>query len=613
MRRLGVVALVFGVLVTAAGAAPTPGGGGRIVFVSNRAPDLERVRFAAVTPTGLRTLGIGIAPAGAALAPDRQRYAYVDFESAARTWRLLVGTFGGGAPHVVATHTYGIENPVWSPTGDRIAYTALNPASCHPGDHLCVTFELWLVSSAGGDARKLADHAAGPVWSPDGKQLAFAGEYETYAANDGWKGRPWVASASGAAMRRIVNVYGVDRISWSPRADRVIVSAHRGFAVIVPLAGGKARKVVSARAAVWSPGGDAIALARDSRIVLVGPNGSLIRVLRTAGRVEEIGWSPNAARLAYVVAIPRSDTVPRTFPRRALVTVAATGRNAHTVARFDRFQLAKLLGWLREGYVLYQTWREVNDFELFSMNPDGSGLTQLTDDDVHQFGPTWSPDGRRIVFTQWDDVAQRGELRSLAVGGASTPITTPPAGASDLEAAWSPDGTLIAFSRYIGSDQSQSEIFVVHPDGTWLAQVTHAGGAVPAWWPDSRRLVFSRRVGFQMFLFTVSVDGSGERPLFQGVWGVPSKDGWRIAYVAQRAANAVGLWIANADGSDARLVADDPYGLPSWSPDGTRLAFQRFFPQTRGSVVSVGVADRDEVVLADVGADDREPDWSRLP
>src|SRR5215213_7050983 len=110
MRRPCVVALVFAVLATAAGAAPQLGGGGRIVFASNRAPDLGRTRFAAVTPTGSRTLEIGIAPAGAALAPDRRRYAYVAFE-APSTWRLLVAAFGAPEPVVVATQAYAIENP----------------------------------------------------------------------------------------------------------------------------------------------------------------------------------------------------------------------------------------------------------------------------------------------------------------------------------------------------------------------------------------------------------------------------------------------------------------------------------------------------------------------
>ena len=174
----------------------------------------------------------------------------------------------------------------------------------------------------------------------------------------------------------------------------------------------------------------------------------------------------------------------------------------------------------------------------------------------------------------------------MRVGAGITCVTTPPGGTSDLDPVWSPDGTLIAFSRSTGSDQSESDIFVVQPDGTRLAQVT-MGGSVPAWWPDSRHLLFSRREGFQTFLHVIAVDGSGERRLFQGLWGVPSSDGSRIAYVAQRGSNAVGLWVATADGSGGRVVADDPYGPPSWSPAQKRVVFQRFAPGTRGRALTV--------------------------
>ena len=614
MRRLGVVALAFGVLAAAAAAGPEIGGGGRIAFVSNRAVDLQRTRFAAVTPTGSRTLELGVAPRGASIAPDRQRYAFVEYE-APSTWRLRVAAFRNSGSTVVATHAYPIENPVWSRIADGIAYTASNPASCNPGDHLCATSELWLVSAVGGGARKLADHAAEPVWSPSGNLLAFAGEYNTYAANDGWKGKPYVAYVHSTVVRRIVDVNGVDRISWSPKSDRVVVSAHRGFAVVASLRGAKPRKILSARTAVWSPRGDAIAFARGSSIVLVRPDGRRIRSFNAAGHVEALSWSPDATRLACVIAAPTTEQVPRTSPRRTLITIAATGRTIHTVARFDRFQLAKLLGWLREGYVLYQTWREVNDFDLFTMNPDGGDVRQLTDDDLHQDAPAWAPDGRRIVFSQWDERTLQGELRVIAVPGfQSTRVVDPPFSGLDSEPAWSPDEKLIAFTRYTDPSSRAGNLFVVRPDGTGLTLVTPNGSA-PAWWPDSRHLVFSRWEGSRPLVYTIAVDGTGERKLFDGLTGVPSRDGSRIAYVT-----AGGLWVANADGLDARLVdPHEPLGRPSWSPDQAYLVFQAsapasaIVPSSHWRVLTVAATGGDEAAPAEVGADDRSPAWSPSP
>jgi Tol biopolymer transport system component len=365
---------------------------------------------------------------------------------------------------------------------------------------------------------------------------------------------------------------------------------------------------------VWSPKGDAIALARGKSIALVRPIGRLLRTIQTSSNVEAITWSPNTTQLAYLSKLPVGEPVPRTVPRRLLVTVSATGRSARTVARFDRFQLTKLLGWLREGYVLYQTTREVNDLDVFSAGSDGGDVRQLTDDDVPQVDPAWSPDGGQVVFSEGNAEFRRYELRTMLVGATtSTRLTVGKPDESDVEPAWSPDGTLIAFTRLAGAAAFDANVFVVRSDGTGLAQVTHGGGRSPAWWPDGRHLVFSRTENFRPVLYSIAADGSGERRLFQGGWGAPSRDGARIAYAALDAANQIGLWVANADGSEPRRIANDPASAPSWSPDGTTLVFQRSVAPAQGRLAIVDITGGDETLLAHVGADDEAPDWSRTP
>src|SRR5205823_12198023 len=121
---LGVVACFVALLMPAAGTS-AGGPGGRIVFASDRSPDLNRTSFAAVSPRTGRTSEVGVAPVGAAIAPDRVHYAFARHRTSsfASSWDLVVGSFTGEAETLVATLPYEIGDPVWSPTGGRIVYT----------------------------------------------------------------------------------------------------------------------------------------------------------------------------------------------------------------------------------------------------------------------------------------------------------------------------------------------------------------------------------------------------------------------------------------------------------------------------------------------------------
>src|SRR5919199_2018621 len=99
--------LALALVVLAAGGSPTPGGEGRIVFASDRAPDLGRTMFTAVAARGpARRSVLGRVAQGGVLAPDGRSYAAPTF-TPADGGRLLVGRLGGQA-NVVATSSYAI-------------------------------------------------------------------------------------------------------------------------------------------------------------------------------------------------------------------------------------------------------------------------------------------------------------------------------------------------------------------------------------------------------------------------------------------------------------------------------------------------------------------------
>ena len=111
----------------------------------------------------------------------------------------------------------------------------------------------------------------------------------------------------------------------------------------------------------------------------------------------------------------------------------------------------------------------------------------------------------------------------------------------DSDPVWSPDGRRIAF-------ESNWQVWVMNADGSGQRRLTRNGARnfAPAWSPDGQRIAFERRTGRVQFGEWCS--GCGNASPFE-------------------------VWVMNADGSEARVLARDASQEPSWSPDGRKIAF----------------------------------------
>ena len=105
-------------------------------------------------------------------------------------------------------------------------------------------------------------------------------------------------------------------------------------------------------------------------------------------------------------------------------------------------------------------------YDIFSMNPDGSDQTNLTNNPADDSAPAWSPDGTRVAFTS----DRGGDLEIFlmnADGSNQTNLTNN--SADDAFSTWSPDGTRIAFA----TDRPNGEIFVMNADGSEQTNLTN--------------------------------------------------------------------------------------------------------------------------------------------
>jgi Tol biopolymer transport system component len=225
--------------------------------------------------------------------------------------------------------------------------------------------------------------------------------------------------------------------------------------------------------------------------------------------------------------------------------------------------------------------------DIYTVNPDGSGLTQLTNTGDTGF-PVWSPDKSRIAFARG---GFRGQNRTLkmdiyvmnADGSGQTQITS--STGNDYMPAWSPDGSQIAFVRDDFIDAGN--IFVINADGSGEVGLTNTPGndTHPTWTADGRIIFASdrnppveRATIFVSDLFIMNSDGSNVAPLITetaNAFGPDvSPDGTRLAFYSEGNDPGSGsVSVANIDGSN---VTDLIRGArPAWSPDGSQIVFDQ--------------------------------------
>jgi TolB protein len=146
------------------------------------------------------------------------------------------------------------------------------------------------------------------------------------------------------------------------------------------------------------------------------------------------------------------------------------------------------------------------NFDVWRMNADGSDPVQLTRTDVAEIHPFWTPDARRIVFNRRVAGARVYAIWSMAADGSDPQVLLQD---SDLNsyAQVSPDGRFMVFDKWWDNDGTNGEIMVMELATRKLRRMTenHVYDGYPAWFPDSRHIVYSSEVGGVFKLFRMDV------------------------------------------------------------------------------------------------------------
>lgn len=260
------------------------------------------------------------------------------------------------------------------------------------------------------------------------------------------------------------------------------------------------------------------------------------------------------------------------------------------------------------GRIVFASERTGN-WELFTMNANGSNVINLTNSPTDDERPSYSTDGQKIAFTR--TVGGNADIYTINANGSGLQrLTTDPA--DDNGAQWSPDGTKIVF-RSIHNDNI--DIYVMNADGTGQTRLTTNASSEngPDWSPDGQKLAFvSTRTG-NGDIFIMNSDGSEQIQLTTNpandiapAW---SPDGSRIAFRSDRS-GAADVYVMQSNGQGTVNLSNHPAEDrdPAWSPDGSKIVFH----SDRNGDYEIYVMDADgsDVVrLTYSPGRDLESDW----
>jgi Tol biopolymer transport system component len=288
------------------------------------------------------------------------------------------------------------------------------------------------------------------------------------------------------------------------------------------------------------------------------------------------------------------------------------------------------------GKIAFASSRDGNS-EIYTVNPDGSELTRLTNNAARDDSPQWNLTGTRIAFSSTRD-GQSDIFVMNADGTAVTNLT--PDEHSGSRPSWSPDGSRIAFGS--GRDGKGSEVYVLTLATGVVSRLTtdscirfsapgvladesceygHITNYGPSWSPDGRLVAFLKGAGSSNSVHVMNADGSNQRILTEHAshanhidW---SPSGQQLAY----SDHSQSIQVLNRDGSGEYVVPNTRQcpssgncfilQMPGWSPDGTKLVAATAISsgQTPGLFTFTPDGENMIQILADDTINSARPSW----
>lgn len=474
----------------------------------------------------------------ASFSPDGKRIAFInDVNDVSQVW---IKGLPEGEPKQLTFGEGRAGRPRWAPKGNDIAY--VRRLEGHSA--------IWLISANGGEPRKIIEGGRNPNWSWDGKRLVFEREYDV-----------WTSNVDGSDQRRVEDVPTEDLLledrnpAFSPDGSLIAFfekdKGPMGDIWVVPSTGGQARQLTFdsnlGGTPAWTADGKFIVFSSvrgGSRTIWKVPvaGGAPQPVLASAGEDTEPEISRDGRQLIYT-----------NTRNNFLLSITDPVSGKTTTLTESRLDLVNPTFSPQGDKVLFFKVAGDGDTHVFSINTDGSGLTQITQADrsVH---PQWSADGSAIYFYQLRPTLS---FRKQQIGSTQS---------SEVVAGWEwstqngaqvdPEGKRIVYSKL---DKGTAVATMIRDMATGTESAFTVALRHPRWSPDGRFVIGEAIPGRRSDLAEIlicPIEGTDCRKLTGGYDPLWHNDSRIYFYRESKLRDGEELWSISLTGKDEKKIMD---------------------------------------------------------
>lgn len=505
----------------------------------------------------------------AVLSPDGSRIAFVSTRGTLMTniWvldlksRRLRNLTGDKAIQGAEGKPNGFFRPSWSPDGKWLAFSSDRNTEWrghdapHGWEHT-QELSIYIIGADGKGFRRVASKPGyclgSPRWSADGKRILF---YETTTEETWGARRPErIAGVSSQIVSIDVASGGRTEHTSSPGfkiAPQFVKGGDVAYLIkggplegIHYTASGKDMLKVSLRSPVWSPDGSKLIYEkvdfrprpRNLPLYSWDPQWDYQHtdVFPTLSRDGKLAFTRKAVDSSIVISNPDGSNEQVVFDTKS--SDLDPKKLSFGIAGAFQPTWSPDAQWLAFGLGYWFQERRTGPAKIMRVRRDGTGLEQLTDGSINSGFPSYSADGKKIVYRVFSE--KELGLRILDIETRAIQVLT-----TELDnlPGWSPDGGSIVFTRRV--DAVNFDIFTIRPDGSDLRQLTTSGAndGHGVWSADGKQILWST-----------------------GAYGFRDEASLYDRTFQQYGQN----WIMNADGTGKRMLTDSPWedSMPLYIP-----------------------------------------------